>query len=321
MNNPHARLPPLNALRVFHTVVRHRSFRSAAEELSVSPQAVSQQIKLLEDALGAELFERRGRAIEPNEKAILLAHFVQAAFDELTEGVRRVAKSDTRNRINVNASPYFATRYLLDRINRFRDIAPDADLRLTTMVELPDFVADDVDVAIQWGFGGWKGCESTLLLHDYKVICCTPDIARRLSGPDDLRTMPLLHPVLSAELWPNVLCHLGVHNRSGKNDIQLADAATMRRATLAGLGIGLLSTIDASEDLKLGKLVAPFGQEVMHRMPTSQIPGFYLVLPKAHRRVKTIATFCRWIEAEDWLAADDQEFRRLPGRAAADADK
>ncbi|MDM7931713.1 LysR substrate-binding domain-containing protein [Tabrizicola sp.] len=316
MKNPHARLPPLNALRVFHTVVRHRSFRSAADELSVSPQAVSQQIKLLEDTLGAELFERKGRAIEPNEKAILLAHFVQAAFDELKEGVRRVAKSDTRNRINVNASPYFATRYLLDRINRFRDIAPDADLRLTTMVDLPDFVADDVDVAIQWGFGSWAGHEATLLLRDYKVICCTPDIARRLSGPLDLRAMPLLHPVLSADLWPNVLRHLGVNERTSKNDIQLADAATMRRGTLAGLGVGLLSTIDAAEDLKLGKLVAPFGEAVMRRMPESQIPGFYLVLPKAHRRMKTIATFCNWIEAENWLAADDRGLRDLTGRAA-----
>lgn len=321
MNNPHARLPPLNALRVFHTVVRHRSFRSAAEELSVSPQAVSQQIKLLEDTLGAELFERKGRAIEPNEKAILLAHFVQAAFDELEEGVRRVAKSDTRNRINVNASPYFATRYLLDRINRFRDIAPDADLRLTTMVDLPDFVADDVDVAIQWGFGHWKGHDATLLMHDYKVICCTPEIARRLSGPDDLRTMSLLHPVLSSDLWPNVLSHLGVRDRSGKNDIQLQDAATMRRATLTGLGIGLISTIDAAEDLKLGKLVAPFGQDVMHKMPEAQVPGFYLVVPKAHRRVKTIATFCRWIEAEHWLVRDDREFRKLTDQDETDRDK
>lgn len=304
MNNPHARLPPLNALRVFHTVVRHRSFRSAAEELSVSPQAVSQQIKLLENTLGAELFERKGRAIEPNEKAILLAHFVLAAFDELEEGVRRVAKSDQRNRINVNASPYFATRYLLDRINRFRDIAPDADLRLTTMVNLPDFVADDVDVAIQWGFGNWKGCESTLLLRDYKVLCCTPDIARGLSGPDDLRDVPLLHPVLSADLWPDVLRHLEVEGRSGKHDIRLADAATMRRATLAGLGVGLISTIDAVEDLKLGKLVAPFGQDVMLAMPQGQVPGFYLVLPKAHRRVKTIAAFCAWVEGEDWTATD-----------------
>lgn len=318
MTQPHARLPPLNALRVFHTVVRHRSFRSAADELSVSPQAVSQQIKLLEDTLGAELFERKGRAIEPTEKAILLAHFVQAAFDELAEGVRRVAKSDQRNRINVNASPYFATRYLLDRINRFRDIAPDADLRLTTIVDLPDFVADDVDVAIQWGFGTWKGHEATLLMRDYKVICCTPGLARRMAGPEDLGAMVLLHPILSSDLWPNVLRHLGVAERSGQNDIQLADAATMRRATLAGLGIGLLSMIDAAEDLKLGKLVAPFGQDVMRRMPEAQVPGFYLVLPKAHRRVRTIAAFCRWIEAEDWLAADDQEFRRLTGLAGPD---
>ncbi|MFC3088622.1 LysR substrate-binding domain-containing protein [Tabrizicola soli] len=313
MSNAPARLPPLNALRVFHTVVRHRSFRAAADELSVTPQAVSQQIKLLEDTLGAELFERRGRAIEPNEKAILLAHFVQAAFDELAEGVRRVAKSDTRNRINVNASPYFATRYLLDRITRFRETSPDADLRLTTMVELPDFVADDVDVAIQWGYGSWKGCEATLLLRDYKVICCTPDLARRIAGPETLRDMPLLHPVLSPELWPNVLRHLGVAERAGKADMQLQDAATMRRATLAGLGIGLISTIDAAEDLKLGKLVAPFGAEAMHRMPEEQIPGFYLVLPKAHRRVKTIAAFCRWTLAESWDSPDEREIRRLAG--------
>lgn len=313
MSNAPARLPPLNALRVFHTVVRHRSFRAAADELGVTPQAVSQQIKLLEDTLGAELFERRGRAIEPNEKAILLAHFVQAAFDELAEGVRRVAKSDSRNRINVNASPYFATRYLLDRITRFRETCPDADLRLTTMVELPDFIADDVDVAIQWGYGGWKGCEATLLLRDYKVICCTPGLARQIAGPESLRDMPLLHPVLSPELWPNVLRHLGLAGRTGKADMQLQDAATMRRATLAGLGIGLISTIDAAEDLKLGKLVAPFGAEAMHRMPEEQIPGFYLVLPKAHRRVKTIAAFCRWTLAESWDSPDEREIRRLAG--------
>jgi LysR family transcriptional regulator, glycine cleavage system transcriptional activator len=312
MSQSPLRLPPLNALRVFHTVVRHRSFRSASDELGVSPQAVSQQIKLLEDTLGAALFERKGRAIEPNEKAILLAHFVQAAFDELTEGVRRVAKADHRNRINVNASPYFATRYLLDRINQFRDIAPESDFRLTTMVDLPDFVADDVDVAIQWGFGSWKGHEATLLVRDYKVICCTPDLAGHLSGPDDLRGQTLLHPVLGLDLWPNVLRHLGVTDRVAKNDIQLADAATMRRATLAGLGVGLISTIDAAEDLKQGKLVAPFGPDVMRQMPEALVPGFYLVLPKAHRRVKTILSFCRWIEAENWLAEDDKTIHDLP---------
>lgn len=299
-----ARLPPLNALRVFHVAVRHRSFRAAAEELSVTPQAVSQQVKLLEDALGIALFERKGRAIEPNENAILLAHFVQAAFDELAEGVRRVAKSTIRNRVNVNASPYFATRYLLDRVAGFRAAVPEADLRLTTMVELPDFVADDVDLAIQWGYGTWKGYEATLLVRDYKVICCTPDLARQIGAPQDLAHLPLLHPVLSPELWRNVLTHLGVSGRAEKNDIEFQDAATMRRGTLAGLGVGLISTIDAVEDLKLGHLVAPFGMDVMQDMAEGEVPGFYLILPKAHKRMKTIAAFCAWLVGQSWSAAE-----------------
>lgn len=294
------RLPPLNALRVFQAVIRQRSFRAAAEELLVTPQAVSQQIKLLEETLGLDLFERKGRAIEPNAQAILFAHYVQAGFDEFAEGVRRVTKTGPRNRINLNASPYFATRYLLDRLARFREIMPDADLRLTTMVDLPDFVRDDVDVAIQWGFGGWKPYEQRLLIQDLKVICAIPELAARLHCAQDLLKMPLLHPVLSADLWSNLLRHMGVEGTSAHGDTRFQDAATMRRATLAGLGVGLLSVIDAEEDLKRGKLIAPFGLDVMRGMPKAQIPGFYLVLPKAHKRMKPIATFCKWIDAENW---------------------
>ena len=299
------RLPPLNALRVFHTVVRHRSFRSAADELLVSPQAVSQQIKLLEDILAVELFDRKGRAIEPTEHAILLAHFVQSAFDELTEGVLRVTKGSHRKRINLNVSPYFATRYLLGRLARFRELMPDADIRLTTMVELPDFIRDDVDVAIQWGYSEWTPYESTLLLRDQKVVCCTPALARQIRSPQDLLDLPLLHPVLSDRLWVDVLRHLGVSSEEAPGGIRFQDAATMRRATVEGLGVGLISTIDALEDLKLGKIVAPFGRNVMQDMSPAQVPGFHLVLPKTHRRLPAISAFCRWIEEQDWSIPDD----------------
>lgn len=300
------RLPPLNALRVFHVVVRHRSFRSAAVELSVSPQAVSQQIKLLEDTLGLELFERKGRTVLPNDQALLLSHHVQSAFDELAEGVRRVTKTTARSRININASPYFATRYLLDRLAKFRDIMPEADVRLTTMVELPDFVSDDVDVAIQWGFGDWKPYESHLLMRDYKQICCTPQLARLIKTPQDLLNVPLLHLVLSKDLWGPVLTHLGVTAGPSGSEYRFQDAATMRRGALAGLGVGLLSTLDAEEDLKLGKLVAPFGRDIMKSMPEAEVPGFYLVLPKAHRRVKPIMTFYEWIQAENWQSVESR---------------
>jgi LysR family glycine cleavage system transcriptional activator len=298
------RLPPLNALRVFQTVVRHRSLRGAADDLHVSPQAVSQQVKLLEDALGLPLFERRGRAVEPNEAAILLAHHVQAGFDEIAEGVRRVTRQRPQSRINVNASPYFATRFLIDRLARFRALVPDADLRLTTMIDLPDFTGDEVDVSIQWGFGNWPQMDQTLLVRDVKVICCTPALARRIRKPADLLSVPLLHPVLSDRLWSNVLAHLGVQGADTPADIRIQDAATLRSATLAGLGVGLVSTIDATEDLASGKLVAPFGTDVMQGMPPDQIPGFYLVLPRSHRRVKPVAAFCAWVEGEDWTRAN-----------------
>src|SRR5262249_21377406 len=133
------RLPPLNALRVFHVVARHMNFRSASDELLVSPQAVSQQIKLLEDALGVALVKRAGRGIALTEEGVLFSQFVHAGFDELMEGVKRISKKARRDRINVNVSPYFATRYLLDRLGAFRELAPGVDLRLTTTVETPDF--------------------------------------------------------------------------------------------------------------------------------------------------------------------------------------
>ncbi|MET0527300.1 MAG: LysR substrate-binding domain-containing protein, partial [Microvirga sp.] len=168
----------------------------------------------------------------------------------------------------------------------------------------PDFAAADVDVAIQWGFGNWPQYDQVLLVRDLKIICCTPELGAPLKEPGDLVGQTLLQPVLSEELWPNVLRHLGVEPRLSHSDIRIQDAATMRRATLAGLGVGLLSEIDADEDLKSGKLAAPFGMDVMRSMAEQEIPGFYLVLPKAHRRMKPIAAFCSWVEQENWRLAD-----------------
>lgn len=302
MSTKSLRLPPLNSLRVFSSVMKHGSFRAAADELLVTPQAVSQQIKLLEDMLQVELFQRKGRVIEPTEQAILFSHFVRAGFDEFTEGVRRVTNATYRNRININVSPYFATRYLMERLEHFRERLPGCDLRLTTMVELPDFAADEVDASIQWGFGRWKDLDVTLLVQDPKIICCSPELAQKVQSPADIVNQTLLHPVLARSIWQRVLAHLGVPAKEAAGEIEFQDAATMRRGTISGLGVGLVSRIDAISDLESGKLVAPLGLNILRDMPQEDIPGFYLVLPKAHRRVKSISAFCDWITAEDWDA-------------------
>lgn len=304
------RLPPLNALRVFHAVAQHKSFRQAADELLVTPQAVGQQIKLLEDTLQVTLFERKGRSIELTEQAILLSHYVKAGFDEFAEGVRRVTKSVYRDRINLNASPYFATHYLLPRLSLFREIMPAVDLRLTTMVDLPDFGRDDIDMTVQWGYGVWQDYEATLLVPDPKIICCTPRIGDKIRSAQDLTQFTLLDTVKSKRLWPDILRHLAVEKTDSDRSIGFDDAATMRRATLQGIGVGLVSVIDAEEDLRSGALVAPLGRDAIANMKPEEVPGFYLVVPKGHLRVKAVSALHRWLTQQDWL--DDLEASPLP---------
>ena len=251
------RLPPLNSLRVFWVVMRHGSFRGAAHELLISPQAVSQQIRLLEDILGVPLFARKGRVIEPTEQAMILSPFIHAGFEELSEGISRITRSTYRNRININVSPYFATRHLMERLNRFCEKLPDADLRLTTMVKLPDFAADEVDISIQWGFGQWSGYDATLLVRDPKIICCAFEVAEKITSAQDLIRVPLLHPVVARDLWSGVLSYLGIEQPELSNQIQFQDAATMRRGAIYGLGVGLIYRVDAMNDIRKGRLVAP----------------------------------------------------------------
>src|SRR5690606_30501820 len=155
----------------------------AADELLVTPQAVSQQIKLLEDTLHVPLFERKARVIEPTEQAIILSHFVQAGFDEFTEGIRRGTNSTYRNRIDINVSPALATRCLMACVERVRELMPGHDIRMTTMVHVRDVAAEEVDVSIQWGFGNWKDYAVKHLIPDPTIICCSPELGRQISSP------------------------------------------------------------------------------------------------------------------------------------------
>lgn len=294
------RLPPLNSLRVFHAVVRHRSLREAAEELYVSPQAVGQQIRLLEEALGVVLMEREGRGIRLTEKAITLSHYVSAGFDEFEEGIRRVTGPRERERINLNVSPYFGTRYLMPRLALFRQAVPDAEIGLTTMIDLVDLERDQIDLAVQWGYGERRDGQSHLLTRDPKVICCRPDMADRITSPADLLQFNLLQPARSKRLWPDILRHLGVEAPELDRGMTFDDAATMRRAAYQGLGIGLISVLDAEEDIASGKLVAPLGMDILSDMPPETVPGFYLITTKARLRAKHVAALHRWLLEQDW---------------------
>lgn len=306
------RLPPLNSLRVFNAVMKYGSFRKASSELLVSPQAISQQVQLLEDRLQVSLFTRKGPVIEPTEQAQILSYFVQSGFDEFDEGIRRVTRVQQRNRININVSPYFASRFLMPRLHVFREQVKDVDIRLTTMVRIQDFSSDDIDVAIQWGFDegsdwiedglkGWQKYEPKLLVRDPKIVCCTPKMAENIHLPKDLLSHTLLCPTLTKNLWKKVMNHFDIELPIGMvREVEFQDAETLFQATLSGMGIGLVSKTDALAAIDAGKLVAPMGIDALTDMEDIDIPGFYLLAPKSHLRIKFIAEFCQWICGENW---------------------
>lgn len=297
---PKSRLPPLNALRVFHAVVRHRSLREAADELCVTPQAVGQQVKLLEDSLGVVLVEREGRGIRLTERAITLSHYIAAGFAEFEEGLRRVTGPRARDRINLNVSPYFGTRFLMPRLADFRHAVPEAEIGLTTMIDLVDLERDQIDLAVQWGYGERRDVETALLLRDPKVICCHPDIADRITAPADMLQFPLLQPALSQRLWPDILDYLGLVATDLDRSLTFDDSATMRRAAQQGLGVGLVSRLDAQEDIAAGTLVAPLGLEALSEMPEGSVPGFYLITTRSRLRAKHVAALHRWLLEQRW---------------------
>lgn len=297
------RLPPLNALRAFEVVARHRSLKAAAAELLVTPQAISQQLKTLEAHLGVDLLDRKGRSIRITEAGQTLAGHVERGLQDWAEGVRLVKKADRADALSVNVSPYFA-RHFITRLDDFQRVRPACRISLTTAVGLPQFGRDDVDAAIHWGYGEWPDLDVHRLATDTKVICSAPERLPQppLTAPVALSHHKLLRTITPNSLWPDLLDVLGVRDVRPENSLALADAAMMRAATIQGLGVGLLSIQDALDEIRAGTLVAPFGTDVFDRLPEKRKPGFYLVYPRSHKRLPAVSALVSWMKTIDWSA-------------------
>ena len=122
----------------------------------------------------------------------------------------------------------------------------------------------------------------------------------QITGPQDLLAFPLLQPARSRRLWPDILSYLGLPVTELDRSLTFDDSATMRRAAQQGLGVGLVSMLDAQEDIAAGSLVAPLGVEALSGMPEGSVPGFYLITTKSRLRAKHVAALHRWLLAQRW---------------------
>ncbi len=189
-------LPPLNSLRAFEAAARHLSFTKAAEELNVTPAAISHQIKALEEFLGVVLFRRLTRALRLTDAGQAAFPKVREGFDNLAEAVEILRAEEEGKVLTVSVSPSFGAKWLVPRLDRFRAAHPDLDIRIDATDRLADFQGDNVDVALRYGMGNYPSLLVDKLFGAEMVPVCSPDLldgTQPLRRPLDLVHHTLLH--------------------------------------------------------------------------------------------------------------------------------
>jgi LysR family glycine cleavage system transcriptional activator len=307
------RLPPLNALRAFEAAARHLSFVDAADELAVTPAAVSHQVKALEGHLGVTLFERLPRSLLLTEQGRILAPQLTRGFDRLAEAVARVRVDDVQTVLSVTVLPSFAVRWLLPRLAGFRRLNPGLEIEVHAQHHPVDFRRERVDVALRYGRGGWAGLHAERFLDDEVFPVCSPRLLegpRPLLRPEDLRHHTLIHDVLTGDdepwvTWQHWLLHFGLDDVDHRRGPRYSDSHMMLEAAAAGEGVALGRSSIMADDLASGRLVRPF--------PDSQVADYAY-----HFLCRTDAIDRPAVRAfRDWLIAAAAEDRAAPGVAAA----
>lgn len=172
------RLPPLNALKAFEAAARSKSVTRAAEELSVTQGAVSQQVKALEDTLGIKLFNRERQRLVITEAGREYLAVVRDAFDQIAAGTERLVQRQRSSVLTISTSPDFAAKWLVNRLGRFAETHPEIDLRISATVHHIDFAQEDVDLAIRHGDGDWAGLDVVRLCSERLFRCAAPNSSR-----------------------------------------------------------------------------------------------------------------------------------------------
>jgi LysR family glycine cleavage system transcriptional activator len=305
------RIPPLRALAAFEAAARSLSFQKAAAELNVTPPAISQQIKVLEEYFGTALFRRLNRRMLLTEAGEIYYASISSAFSVITEATERVQRHLSPQILMIRSSPSFAAKWLLRRLPEFTASHPGIEVRLDASNEKTDFAREAVDLEIRAGNGGWPGLHVEPLFRESIVPLATPGLieAHGLRRPADLLTgVPLIH---------SVKCPVGWEMWFAANELPVSASAQGYRfdrsfmaieAAADGIGVALDSETLAEAELRSGRLVVPFrGRAGFVR----QILWFVCPFPNLERRA--VALFRRWLfENPDVQKGRTAADRRMP---------
>lgn len=277
--------------------MRRGSIRQAAAELCLTPQAVSQQLKQLEAHLERPLFQRNIRSLTPTQAAHTLYDHVRDGLDRFAQGVSAVQTARTAQQLYLYVSPYFATEFLVPRLGQFTARFPGIDFRMAVGVDLIELDARGMDAAIHWDYGGNTDYLATPLIDDLKVLVATPGLLAQtpLHRPDDLLKHSVITTLVANTLWDDTLDLLRVTERAAQPVMQLHTHAAMMEAILAGLGVGFISYADAVREIAAGRLVAPYGMDLLKRLPAKKTPRFTLLIKPDRKHSPLLQQFTTWL--------------------------
>jgi LysR family glycine cleavage system transcriptional activator len=295
------RLPPLNALRAFEATARHLSVKNAANELCVTPGAVSQMLKALELHLGVKLFRRVNRGIFLTDAGQGYLPPVRNAFRQIAEASRRVTVSADTGVLTVSVTPFFAAAWLVPRLKNFQDAHQDIDLQVVTSNALVDFSRDGVDVAVRHGLGRYPGLRSERVVAVEIVPVAAPTLVARLGRPTRPAEMTRWPHVHDAERkgWHLWFQAQGIDDIGPPRGPAFDDSGLLLKAVLAGQGAGLLPAAMVALELAEGRLVKLADVVLLDDF------AYYLVYPQSSNDRPKVAAFREWILNAAAAAADN----------------
>ena len=321
------RLPPLSAMRAFEAASRHLSFKKAAEELHVTPAAISQQIKSLEDYLGLSLFRRLTRALEITPQGEAMLPKIREGFECFAAAVDST-RQPCAGVLTVTAPPSFAARWLVPRLPRFAALHPDVKLRLSSSgdavdrrggIRLVEEAAADLreagsTLAIRYGTGNYPGFLVEQIFATDCVPVCSPRLAtaeRPLDTPRDLARHVLIHDETIDDgeyqpSWREWLSHAGVTGVDAERGPRFSNAVLAVEAALDGQGVALALKPLVAADVAAGRLRVPF--EISVPSPYS----YFLVMRKVLADRDSAVAFRAWLLSEAQMHGQENGERALP---------
>lgn len=296
-------LPGTRALRTFEAAGRHLNFTRAADEVGLTPAAVSYQIKEIEDQLGIVLFRRTSRSIQLTPAGAVLFEAAGDALHTLRRAIvraHRMSRGAAQLRISVGAR--FATNWLLPRLPQFRAANPGLDLTFDISDEVRDFDADDVDAAIRFGAGQYGGAISHRLFDTVVVPVCSPRLLEdgpKVAKPEDLAAHTLCYVDCKPDgiVWPNWpmwMAAAGVHDFDGSRCLAFTESSHVVQAVMEGGAVGLVELELVDRELEQGRLVRLF--DVGVRVAPEY--AYHLVYPEASQQDPRVQALRTWIVAE-----------------------